>query len=79
MRSRTSSAAEDQPHLSGVSVCVCLREREAFFFNLARPNSAAVGRSSDACNRLRAAFERRGNHLKGFKNFYLEAKARIWP
>jgi len=26
-----------------------------------------------------AAFERRGNNLKPSKDFYLKAKARIWP
>jgi len=33
------------------------------------PSSEPVGTAS----------ERRGNNLKGFKHFYLEAKARIWP
>jgi len=27
----------------------------------------------------KAAAERRGNNLKGLKDFYLKAKARIWP
>ena len=26
-----------------------------------------------------ATSERSGNHLQGFKNFYLKAKTRIWP
>ena len=28
---------------------------------------------------VRAASERRGNNLKGCKDFYLKAQARIWP
>ena len=28
---------------------------------------------------LQAGAERRGNHLRGFEDFYLNARARIWP
>ena len=31
------------------------------------------------CAVSRSASERRGNNLKGVKDFYLEAKVRIWP
>ena len=52
---------------NGLTSCVVLG-RECI-------HHTAVAAASFACT----ASERRGNNLKGFKDFYLKAKARIWP
>jgi len=38
-----------------------------------------LARSTDVIECPRDRSERRGNTLKGFKDLYLRAKARIWP
>jgi len=40
---------------------------------------SGTSRAPSAASSAGTASERRGNTLTGFKDFYLKAKARIWP
>jgi len=59
-----------------LSVCVCVCERERDFRGL---DFEVQGLGCRRGAKLRQGVsERRGNNLRGFQDFYLQAKARIW-